>query len=49
MVRLNFEFFWSSRMEKLRRVKVMKRMLNGGKEEWCIERFLAVKFVSMCV
>lgn len=45
VVRLCVEFFWSSRVEKLRRVKVVKGSLQGGKGVECIERFLAVKYV----
>lgn len=41
-VRLYFEFFRSSRMEKFT-VKVVKRKLTGGKGVQFIERFLVVK------
>lgn len=35
-------------MEKLKREKVMKGVMNGGKGMVCIETFLVVKYVSMC-
>lgn len=36
-------------MEKLKREKVVKMAVNGGKGVVCIERFLVVKYISMCV
>lgn len=49
VVRIVFQFFWSSKAEKLKREKVMKNKMNGGKGMVCVERFLFIRYVGMCV
>lgn len=42
IVEVMFYLFWSSKMEKLKRDK-------GGKGVVCIERFLVLRSISMCL
>lgn len=45
VIRVFFTFFWSSKLEKLKRKKVMKFRMKGGKGMVNIERFLVLKYV----